>query len=101
MRRRAAQSWRYPAFFHALLDRGAYPPPSAFEAWFCSAAHDERALGRVAEALPFAAEAAAPRGASLVTRTLVHLLQHGEVHNPQGVLYGRLPGLPAVRGRVR
>jgi glutamate-1-semialdehyde 2,1-aminomutase len=56
---RAAQSWRYPAFFHALLDRGVYPPPSAFEAWFCSAAHDERALDRIAEALPPAAEAAA------------------------------------------
>ena len=27
-----------------------------------------------------------------MTRTLVHLLRHGEVHNPQGVLYGRLPG---------
>ena len=26
------------------------------------------------------------------TRTTVHLLRHGEVHNPQGVLYGRLPG---------
>jgi len=25
-------------------------------------------------------------------RTLVHLLRHGEVHNPSGVLYGRLPG---------
>lgn len=24
--------------------------------------------------------------------TVVHLLRHGEVHNPQGVLYGRLPG---------
>jgi broad specificity phosphatase PhoE len=24
--------------------------------------------------------------------TLVHLLRHGEVHNPNGVLYGRLPG---------
>jgi broad specificity phosphatase PhoE len=24
--------------------------------------------------------------------TLVHLLRHGEVHNPEGVLYGRLPG---------
>jgi len=55
----AAQSWRYPAFFHALLDHGVYPPPSAFEAWFCSAAHDERALDRIAEALPSAAEAAA------------------------------------------
>lgn len=27
-----------------------------------------------------------------MTRTVVHLLRHGEVHNPQGVLYGRLPG---------
>jgi len=26
------------------------------------------------------------------TRTIVHLLRHGEVHNPSGVLYGRLPG---------
>lgn len=25
-------------------------------------------------------------------RTTVHLLRHGEVHNPSGVLYGRLPG---------
>ena len=25
-------------------------------------------------------------------RTVVHLLRHGEVFNPEGVLYGRLPG---------
>jgi broad specificity phosphatase PhoE len=25
-------------------------------------------------------------------KTIVHLLRHGEVHNPQGILYGRLPG---------
>lgn len=25
-------------------------------------------------------------------KTLVHFLRHGEVHNPEGVLYGRLPG---------
>lgn len=25
-------------------------------------------------------------------RTVVHLLRHGEVYNPEGVLYGRLPG---------
>ncbi|MCT9932065.1 histidine phosphatase family protein [Planotetraspora sp. A-T 1434] len=24
--------------------------------------------------------------------TVVHLLRHGEVHNPSGILYGRLPG---------
>lgn len=27
-----------------------------------------------------------------MTRTIVHLLRHGEVYNPDGVLYGRLPG---------
>ena len=28
----------------------------------------------------------------MATTTTVHLLRHGEVHNPEGVLYGRLPG---------
>jgi broad specificity phosphatase PhoE len=27
-----------------------------------------------------------------MTDTVVHLLRHGEVHNPQGILYGRRPG---------
>ncbi|HET9256035.1 MAG TPA: histidine phosphatase family protein [Pseudonocardiaceae bacterium] len=27
-----------------------------------------------------------------MSRTVVHLLRHGEVHNPQRILYGRLPG---------
>ena len=33
-----------------------------------------------------------PDQASQATQTIVHLMRHGEVHNPQGVLYGRLPG---------
>jgi glutamate-1-semialdehyde 2,1-aminomutase len=49
----------YKAFFHALLDRGVYLPPSAYEAWFVSGAHDDDALDRVADALPHAARAAA------------------------------------------
>jgi len=28
----------------------------------------------------------------MTARTVVHLLRHGEVYNPTGVLYGRLPG---------
>ena len=32
--------------------RGVYLPPSAFEAWFVSAAHDDAALDRIADALP-------------------------------------------------
>jgi len=27
-----------------------------------------------------------------MTRTVVHILRHGEVHNPDGILYGRIPG---------
>ena len=38
---------------------GVYLPPSAFEAWFTSAAHDDVALSRIAAALPAAALAAA------------------------------------------
>jgi broad specificity phosphatase PhoE len=37
-----------------------------------------------------------------VTRTVVHLLRHGEVHNPDGILYGRLPGFRlSDNGRVQ
>jgi glutamate-1-semialdehyde 2,1-aminomutase len=50
---------RFRAFFHAMLDHGVYLPPSAFEAWFVSAAHDDRAIDRIASALPAAAAAAA------------------------------------------
>jgi glutamate-1-semialdehyde 2,1-aminomutase len=49
----------YAAFFHAMLDQGVYLPPSPYEAWFLSAAHDEAAVSRVAAALPAAARAAA------------------------------------------
>jgi glutamate-1-semialdehyde 2,1-aminomutase len=49
----------YTAFFHAMLDRGVYLPPSAYEAWFLSSAHDDRAIQHVLDALPAAAQAAA------------------------------------------
>lgn len=49
----------YGAFFHAMLERGVYLPPSAYEAWFLSAAHDDRAVQTVLDALPEAARAAA------------------------------------------
>src|SRR6478736_3204425 len=49
----------FAAFFHGMLDAGVYLPPSAFEAWFVSAAHDAVALERIAAALPGAARAAA------------------------------------------
>nr|WP_202511810.1 glutamate-1-semialdehyde 2,1-aminomutase [Streptomyces sp. SID3343] len=56
---RAQESFRFSAFFHAMLDAGVYLPPSAFEAWFLSAAHDDAAVNRILDALPAAARAAA------------------------------------------
>ncbi|HEY6685565.1 MAG TPA: glutamate-1-semialdehyde 2,1-aminomutase [Propionibacteriaceae bacterium] len=49
----------YAAFFHSMLTAGVYLPPSVYEAWFLSAAHDDRAFNRIVEALPAAADAAA------------------------------------------
>jgi glutamate-1-semialdehyde 2,1-aminomutase len=40
----------HAAFCRALLERGVYPPPSQFEAWFVSLAHDEAAVERTVEA---------------------------------------------------
>jgi glutamate-1-semialdehyde 2,1-aminomutase len=56
---RTQDSRAYAEFFHAMLNHGVYLPPSAYEAWFVSAAHDAAAVERIAEALPHAARAAA------------------------------------------
>jgi glutamate-1-semialdehyde 2,1-aminomutase len=37
-------------FFHAMLERGIYLPPSQFEALFVSAAHSEADIARTMEA---------------------------------------------------
>ncbi|HEV2372417.1 MAG TPA: glutamate-1-semialdehyde 2,1-aminomutase [Streptosporangiaceae bacterium] len=56
---RAQSSAAYAAFFHAMLAGGVYLPPSPYEAWFLSAAHDDEAVDLIAAALPGAARAAA------------------------------------------
>ena len=48
----------FARFFHTMLDAGVALPPSGYEAWFLSAAHDDAALNRIVEALPGAARAA-------------------------------------------
>jgi glutamate-1-semialdehyde 2,1-aminomutase len=53
------EAYRYGPFFHSMLDSGVYLPPSVFEAWFLSAAHDDAAMNRVLDALPAASKAAA------------------------------------------
>jgi glutamate-1-semialdehyde 2,1-aminomutase len=53
---------RYGAFCRAMLDRGIYLPPSQFEAWFPSLAHDEAHLERTIEAARAALERCAGSG---------------------------------------
>ncbi len=102
-RRKASETWRFPPFFHALLDAGVYPPPSAFETWFVSTALDDEAFERIADALPGAARAAAEATETGMTeKTIVHVMRHGEVHNPDKILYGRLPDYHlSDRGRAQ
>jgi glutamate-1-semialdehyde 2,1-aminomutase len=47
---RACDLEAHARFCRALLDRGVYPPPAQFEAWFVSLAHDEASVDRTLEA---------------------------------------------------
>jgi len=47
---RACDTEAHARFCRAMLDRGIYPPPSQFEAWFVSLAHDEGTIDRTLEA---------------------------------------------------
>jgi glutamate-1-semialdehyde 2,1-aminomutase len=53
------EAYRYSAFFRVMLERGISLPPSAYEAWFVSAAHTDDSMSRIFDALPAAAAAAA------------------------------------------
>jgi glutamate-1-semialdehyde 2,1-aminomutase len=46
----SANTNAYARFFHGMLSRGVYPPPSQFEAWFLSAAHTDRHLKQTIDA---------------------------------------------------
>ena len=56
---RAASTKRFGAFFHALLENGAYFPPSQFEAAFLSTAHTEDDVDATIRAAQVAFAAAA------------------------------------------
>jgi glutamate-1-semialdehyde 2,1-aminomutase len=49
----------FARFFNAMLDEGVSLPPSAFEAWFVSAAHGDRELEQIEKAARAGAKAAA------------------------------------------
>jgi glutamate-1-semialdehyde 2,1-aminomutase len=47
---RACDTEAHARFCRAMLERGVYPPPSQFEAWFVSLAHSEETIDRTLEA---------------------------------------------------
>ena len=62
--RRAPTRRRTPRSSTPCSTAGSTCPPSAYEAWFLSSAHDDRAVQTVLDALPHAARAAAAAGGS-------------------------------------
>ena len=56
---KAADTFRFPAFFHALLDNGVFVSPSVFETWFVSSALTDNDFDKIEKALVPAAKAAA------------------------------------------
>jgi glutamate-1-semialdehyde 2,1-aminomutase len=54
---RRADTARFARFFHAMLERGVYLPPSQFESAFVSTAHDEGVIKETMRALKGAFEA--------------------------------------------
>ncbi|MFN8163113.1 MAG: glutamate-1-semialdehyde 2,1-aminomutase [Solirubrobacterales bacterium] len=56
----ACDTAAHARFCRAMLDRGIYPPPSQFEAWFVSLAHDEAIVDRTLEAASDSLEEALP-----------------------------------------
>ncbi|HEY6220960.1 MAG TPA: aspartate aminotransferase family protein, partial [Candidatus Eisenbacteria bacterium] len=53
---RTADKRRYAQFFHGMLERGVYLPPSAFESAFLSDAHTDDDIDRTLEAADEAME---------------------------------------------
>jgi glutamate-1-semialdehyde 2,1-aminomutase len=54
---RRADHERFARFFHAMLDRGVWLPPSGYEGWFLGAAHGEAEIDHTLEAAQQAARA--------------------------------------------
>jgi glutamate-1-semialdehyde 2,1-aminomutase len=54
----ACDTEAHARFCRAMLDRGVYPPPAQFEAWFVSLAHDESSVDRTLAAAGEAIEEA-------------------------------------------
>ncbi len=85
----------YAAFFHAMLERRGAPAPLGLRG-VVRLQRPRRPRGRgrprrAARTPPRRPPRPGRRSLTMVD-TIVHVLRHGEVHNPEGILYGRRPG---------
>lgn len=103
----AARSATTDAVASSLVDAGAH---FAAAAGAQARKDDEAAPAENETAAPDPVERADSRagaervhdGGTAPVETIVHVLRHGEVHNPNGILYGRLPGFSlSVAGRAQ
>ena len=58
----AQDTQAFAAFFGEMLDAGVVLPPSAFETWFVSTAHDDACIQQTIDAAKAAFRAVATRG---------------------------------------
>lgn len=86
----------FGAFFHSMLDQGVMLPPSAFEAWFMSAAHDDEVLSQIEDALPSAAQAAAKAWDESRSRPATQPPSESEPAMGRATLVGGGPGDPGL-----
>jgi len=56
---KACDHARFGRFFHEMLKRGVHLPPSGYEAWFVSTAHDDQAIDQTVQAAKEALAASA------------------------------------------
>ena len=96
-------SGRYKAFFHAMLDQRGLPaterlrvvvrlaPRTTTPRWTGSPTRCPPPPAPPRRCRRERRARSDPGSTSPLGLTTVHLLRHGEVHNPEGVLYGRLP----------
>lgn len=86
----------------AVIDAGAHFAAASGPAEQIPSVEENASAATDSEQKPTAAakEQRIHDGGTADVETIVHVLRHGEVHNPNGILYGRLPGFSlSVTGR--
>ncbi len=97
----AAEATVIDAGAHFAAAAGSNAPVGAAREGDEAAPAENEAGTERADSRTGAAERAHDGGAAPI-ETIVHVLRHGEVHNPNGILYGRLPGFSlSVAGRAQ